>query len=195
MRHARSTARSLGRTSVASEYRQRIQESLENDLDSLQYTYNQHFTVANWNRRFGQIIDAAIFLISGLLVIREVTAGLERDLLIVSLVITAGLSALHRAMKPGEHETEFRESAHAHHDLFKRGRKLHQLDLPSEELTDDEVRSRYDEFYQEYLDLNQSSPDASPFWYRYMKRMKGEERMAEEITTTDEMREALRSKN
>lgn len=176
---------------MTSEYRERIRGSLEEDLDSLQYTYNQHFAVANANRWFGRITDGAIFLISGALLVREVTVGLERWLLITLLLVTATITALHRAMKPGEHETAFRNSAHAHQDLFKRGRTFLQLDLMSDDITDDEARAQYDELLEEYLELNRESPDASSFWYQYTKYVKGEEKMEEEITTTNEKRRAL----
>ena len=176
---------------MTSEYRERIRGSLEEDLDSLQYTYNQHFAVANANRWFGRLTDTAIFIINGALVLREVTVGLERSLLIAALLVTVTITALHRAIKPGEHDREFRDSAHAFHDLFKRGRKFLQLDLMSEDLSDDEAREQYDELLGEYLELNRNSPDASSFWYYYMKYVKGEERMEEEITTTDEKRRAL----
>lgn len=176
---------------MTSEYRERIRGSLEENLDSLHYTYSQHFAVANGNRWFGRFTDAGIFSVSSFLLYREVTVGLERYTLILLLFITAGLSALHRATKPGERETRFRESARAHHDLFKRSRKFLQLDLPSDEISNEKVRERHDALLKEHLELNQTTPDASSFWYYWMKYVKGEDRMKEEITTTQTKRDAL----
>lgn len=168
-----------------------IQEALEGHLDSMQYTYNQHFAVANFNRWLGRFIDFAIFAISSIVVVTKIMATLGDIALILLLLVTAGLSAVHRATKPGEHESEFRESAHEYQDLFKRGRSFILLDLHSDELTDEEAREQYDELFEEYLELNQNSPDASSFWYRYMKYVKGEEQMEEEIATTESKRRVL----
>lgn len=168
-----------------------IQEALEGHLDSMQYTYNQHFAVANFNRWFGRFIDFTIFTISSIVVVTKIMATLGDLSLILMLLVTAGLSAVHRAAKPGEHESKFRESAREYQDLFKRGRNFILLDLHSDKLTDEEVRARYDEFFEEYLELNRNSPDASSFWYRYMKHAKGEEQMEEEITTTVAKRKVL----
>jgi len=60
-----------------------------------------------------------------------------------------------------------------------------------EDLSDEDIRKQYGELFEEYLTLNQQVPDASSLWYRYMKHIKGEDRMAEEVVTTDEKRYAL----
>lgn len=171
--------------------RDALQEQLEHHLDSMHFTYSQHFAVANGNRWFGRLIDASIFTISSAVVITRITASLSEFLLILLLLVTAALSAVHRATKPGEQENRFRESARSYHDLFKRGQDFLKMDLQSDELSDEEVRERYDEFFQEYLTLNRESPDASTFWYLYMKHVRGEDKMEEEITTRDSKRDAL----
>lgn len=168
-----------------------IQQALEGHLDSMHFTYSQHFAVANFNRWLGRAIDFLIFSISAAVVIAKVVASLSDAALIVLLLLTAGLSAFHRSARPGEQETRFRGSAHAYHDLFNRGRSFLQVDLHDESLSDEEIRERYGEFFEEYLGLNQQMPDASSLWYRYMMYIKGEDKMAEEVVTTDEKRYAL----
>ena len=168
-----------------------LQYELEGHLDSIQFTYDQHFTVANFNRWLGRSIDFAIFFISAAVIVGEFVAQLHQGWLISLLLVVAGLSAFHRAMKPGEQEVRFRNSANAYLDLFKRKRDFLRLDLYDEELTDEKVRERYDQLFEEYLDLNRNAPDASSIWYNYMKYVKGEERMEEEIETTDSKRKAI----
>lgn len=171
--------------------RSNIQEELEHHLDSMHFTFDQHFTVANANRWLGRLIDFAIFTISSAVVITRIAANLSEVWLIFLLLLTAGLSAFHRATKPGEQERKFRESAHEYHDLFKRGQEFLRLDLHRDDLTDEEVRERYDQIFDEYRDLNKNSPDASSTWYKYMKYAKGEEQMEEEIKTKESKRKAL----
>jgi hypothetical protein len=175
--------------------RDAIQECLENHLDSLHFTYSQHFAVANANRWLGRIIDVAIFTISGAVVISDIAAALNQLALITLLLTTAGLSAVHRATKPGEQENRFRDSARAHHDRFKRGTDFLRLDLHRDDVTDEEVRARYDEFFEEHLELNREIPAASTFWDQYMKYVRGDDQMEEEIKTLESKREALLGDN
>jgi hypothetical protein len=173
--------------------RDTIEEQLEHHLDSMHFTYSQHFAVANANRWLGRLIDVSIFTISSAVVITRITASLSEFWLIFLLLLTAALSAVHRATKPGEQEKKFRESARSYHDLFKRGQDFLKMDLHSDELSDMDVRERYDALFNEYLELNRESPDASTTWYKYMKYIRGGDQMQEEITTRDSKREALKN--
>lgn len=168
-----------------------IERSAFNKADSLNHTFNQHFLAANTYRWLNRFLDTVLFAASLVLVSQifwTVWPGWTTFVVPVGMALITGYR---RAAKPDKRAERFRKSANQYHSLFDELRDFLMITLPDAELSDEEVRERFEELADRRRELNLESPDAHSIWYYWIKYVRGEETLQEQITTTPEMREAI----
>lgn len=101
------------------------------------------------------------------------------------------ITGYRRAAKPDQRSERFRKSANRHHALFDEFRDFLMVTLPDGSCSDDKVQNRFDKLAEQRRELNIDSPDASSVWYYWIKYVRGEEQLKEQISTTPEMRSAI----
>lgn len=141
-----------------------------------------------WLNRF---LDTLLFALSLLLVSQAVWTVWPGWTLYVLPGIMAVITGYRRAAKPDKRSDRFRTSAKRHHGLFDEFRDFLVITLPSESITDSEVEEMFGELSERRRELNKESPDASSIWYYWIKYVRGEEKLQEQISTTPEMRDAI----
>lgn len=75
--------------------------------------------------------------------------------------------------------------------LFDEFRDFLVVSLPDSSKSNTEIQDRFDELADQRRELNIDSPDASSIWYYWIKYLRGEEKLQEQISTTPEMRKAI----
>lgn len=175
----------------ASTVRDRIEQSSLIKADSLNYTYNQHFLAANVYRWLNRFLDTVLFAASLLLVSQVLWTVWPAWTSFVVPGLMAVITGYRRTAKPDRRSERFRESANHHHALFDEFRDLLMVTLPDASCSDDDVQDRFDELADQRRELNMDSPDASSIWYYWIKYVRGEEKLQEQISTTTEMRKAI----
>jgi hypothetical protein len=171
--------------------RDRIRNSAVIKADSACNTYNQHFLAANFYRWLNRFLDTVLFTASLLLVAQVVWTAWPRWTTITLPLGIAVITGYRRAAKPDKRSARFRKSAKKHHALFDDFRDFLMTTLPSDSVDDDEVKARFEKLSEQRKELNLDSPDASSLWYYWIKYVRGEEKLQEQIGTTPEMREAI----
>lgn len=171
--------------------RDRIRKSAVIKADSACNTYNQHFLAANFYRWLNRFLDTVLFIASLLLVMQVVWEAWPRWTTIVLPLGIAVITGYRRAAKPDQRSARFRESAKKHHALFDDFRDFLMITLPSDSVDDAEIREQFEELSGRRKELNLDSPDASSLWYYWIKYVRGEEKLQEQIDTTPEMREVI----
>ncbi|ELZ22537.1 hypothetical protein C477_04044 [Haloterrigena salina JCM 13891] len=174
--------------------RDRIERSALIKADSLNHTYNQHFLAANFYRWLNRFLDTVLFAASLLLVSQALWTVWPAWTTFAIPGVMAIITGYRRAAKPDQRSERFRKSANRHHALFDELRDFLMVRLPDGSCSDDEVQDRFDELAERRRELNMDSPDASSLWYYWIKYVRGEEKLLEQISTTKEMREAITGK-
>lgn len=171
--------------------RERIRRNTVTKAESVMHTYNQHFLAANFYRWLNRFLDTVLFATSLALatqVIWEVWPFWAMVVLPLGMAVVAGYR---RAAKPDRRAERFRTSANKHHALFDEYRDFLTITLPSETEGDPAIRDQFDELSEQRRELNMESPDASSLWYNWIKYVRGEEKLQQQISTTPEMRDAI----
>jgi hypothetical protein len=171
--------------------RDRIERSALIKADSLNHTYNQHFLAANFYRWLNRFLDTVLFAASLLLVSQALWTVWPAWTTFAIPGLIAIIAGYRRTAKPDERSERFRRSASRHHALFDEFRDFLMVTLPDASFSDDELQDRFDELAERRRELNTEGPDASSVWYYWIKYMRGEEQLQEQITTTPEMRKAI----
>lgn len=171
--------------------RQRIRRNAVTKADSVMHTYNQHFLAANFYRWLNRFLDTVLFTASLALATQVIWEVWPFWATVVLPLGIAVLTGYRRAVKPDRRAERFRMSANKHHAMFDEYRDFLTITLPSETENDAAVRDRFDELSEQRRELNLESPDASSLWYYWIKYMRGEEKLQEQISTTPEMRDAI----
>ncbi|NUC74759.1 hypothetical protein HTZ84_21080 [Haloterrigena sp. SYSU A558-1] len=172
-------------------FRDRIRKNAVIKADSACNTYNQHFLAANFYRWLNRFLDTVLFTASLLLVSQAVWTAWPRWTTIVLPLGMAVITGYRRAAKPDNRAERFRKSAKQHHALFDDYRDFLMVTLPSNRVTDAEIEETSEELSERRKELNLECPDASSLWYYWIKYVRGEEKLQEQISTTPEMREAI----
>ena len=175
----------------SSTVRGRIERSALIKADSLNHTYNQHFLAANFYRWLNRFLDTVLFAASLLLVSQALWTVWPAWTTFAIPGVMAIITGYRRAAKPDQRSERFRESANRHHALFDEFRDFLMVTLPDGSCSDDEVQDQFDELAERRRELNMDSPDASSLWYYWIKYVRGEEKLQEQISTTPEMRKAI----
>ena len=162
-----------------------------NQADSLRVTYKVHFAAANFYRMLSKGLDAVVFAAAAVIVIDTIWRVLPAYYLIIPALLIAGATGYRRGANISERERLFRESAKGYHSLFDEYRDFICITLEVDDIGD--VRNEFNRLGEHRRELNRNMPDAHGLWYRYVK-WKGEDRMNQEISTTDESREAILSR-
>lgn len=170
--------------------RSKLRYRAENKADSICFTYKQHFAAANFYRALSRALDGVMFGAAALILATNFWGVMPNRYIAIPAILIAGITGYRRGTNLGDRAEEFRRSARRYHSLFDEYRDFLTITLSSEELSDEEVRSEFNRLSGDRRQLNQTTPDASSIWYRYIK-WKGEDQVLEEITTTAETREAL----
>lgn len=171
--------------------RDRIGRSALIKADSLNHTYNQHFLAANFYRWLNRFLDTLLFAASLLLVSQALWTVWPAWTAFTLPGVMAIITGYRRAAKPDQRSERFRESANRHHALFDEFRDFLMVTLPDSSCSEDDLQNRFDELAERRRELNIDSPDASCFWYYWIKYVRGEEKLQEQISTTPEMRKAI----
>ncbi|QLG28185.1 SLATT domain-containing protein [Halorarum halophilum] len=174
--------------------RSKLRYRAENKADSICYTYKQHFAAANFYRALSRALDCVMFVAAALILATNFWGVMPNRYIAVPALLIAAITGYRRGTNLEDRTEEFRRSARRHHVLFDEYRDFLMITLAADELSTKELRSEFDRLSDERRDLNQTTPDASEVWYRYVK-WKGEDQILEEITTTPEAREVLSGKN
>jgi len=171
--------------------RDRIERSALIKADSLNHTYNQHFLAANFYRWLNRFLDTVLFAASLLLVSQALWTVWPVWTTFAIPGLMAIITGYRRAAKPDQRSERFRKSANRHHALFDEFRDFLMVTLPDGSCSDDKVQNRFDKLAEQRRELNIDSPDASSVWYYWIKYVRGEEQLKEQISTTPEMRSAI----
>lgn len=171
--------------------RKRIRRNAVTKADSVMHTYNQHFLAANFYRWFNRFLDTVLFAASLALATQVIWEVWPFWAMVVLPLGMAVITGYRRAAKPDRRAERFRKSANRHHALFDKYRDFLTVTLPSDRYTEGEIRERFDELSGERRELNLESPDASSLWYYWIKYVRGEEKLQEQISTTPGMRAAI----
>jgi len=175
----------------ASTVRDRIERSALIKADSLNHTYNQHFLAANFYRWLNRFLDTVLFAASLLLVSQALWTVWPAWTTFATPGLMAIITGYRRAAKPDQRSERFRKSANRHHVLFDEFRDFLVVSLPDSSKSNTEIQDRFDELADQRRELNIDSPDASSIWYYWIKYLRGEEKLQEQISTTPEMRKAI----
>ncbi|WP_330630844.1 hypothetical protein [Halocatena halophila] len=179
----------------ASKVRDRIEQSALIKTDSLNHTYNQHFLAANFYRWLNQFLDTVLFAASLLLVSQVLWTVWPVWISFIVPGLMALITGYRRTAKPDRRSERFRRSAHRHHALFDEFRDFLMVSLPDPSCSDNDVQHWFDELADRRRDLNMDSPDANSVWYYWIKYVRGEQKLQEQISTTPEMRKAIIGRN
>lgn len=171
--------------------RGRIERSALIKADSLNHTYNQHFLAANFYRWLNRFLDTVLFAASLLLVSQVLWTVWPAWTSFAVPGLMAVITGYRRTAKPDQRSERFRESANRHHALFDEFRDFLMVTLPDASCSDSDVQHWFDELADRRRELNMDSPDASSLWYYWIKYVRGEEKLQEQISTTPEMRKAI----
>lgn len=175
----------------ASTVRDRIERSALIKADSLNHTYNQHFLAANFYRWLNRFLDTVLFAASLLLVSQVLWTVWPVWTSFAVPGLMAVITGYRRTAKPDRRSERFRESANRHHALFDKFRDFLMVTLQDSSCSDDDVQHWFDELADRRRELNMNSPDANSVWYYWIKYVRGEEKLQEQISTTPEMRKAI----
>lgn len=159
-----------------------------NKADSLCFTYKQHFAAANFYRSLARLLDVVVFSAAAAILADSFWSFLPNGYILIPPLMIAGITGYRRGVRIGDKAENFRNSAKQYHSLFDEFRDFLHITLETEDL--EAVKSEFDRLSEERRNLNSSTPDAGEIWYRYIK-LKGEEQIKEEISTTPETRGAL----
>ena len=96
----------------------RITERTEEQAVSLWYTYNQHFTAANFYRYLAISIDIGSVGLGGVLTYSLIWNALSMRTMAGLAVLIAVLTGVRAAVRPERQEERIRQSAHKYHRLF-----------------------------------------------------------------------------
>ncbi len=173
-------------------FRDRLEERAQNKAEDTIFTFNQHFLVANFYRFINRASDTALLILSFLLLSTQIMGYLSTQAPVLIALGLATITAYRRSVKPDKRSQAFRESAREYHTLYDEIDEFLKVQIPSDErYSDEEVKSIYDDLIEKRRELNGASPDASQFWYYYLKYIRGEETVVEQTTTKDRIRQIL----
>lgn len=175
----------------AATVRDHIERSALIKADSLNHTFNQHFLAANFYQWLNRFLDTVLFAASLLLVSQVLWTVWPTWTTFAIPGLMAIITGYRRAAKPDQRSERFRESANRHHALFDEFRDFLMVTLPDGSCSDDELQDRFDKLAERRRELNIDSPDANSVWYYWIKYVRGEEKLQEQISTTPEMRNAI----
>lgn len=168
--------------------RDSFRKRAENKADSLCLTYKQHFTAANFYRTLSRFLDVVIFGSASMILADSFWNVLPSGYILIPPIIIAAITGYRRGTRIEDRAENFRRSAKQYHALFDEFRDFLHITLEVDDM--ETVRSEFNRLSDERRNLNASTPDAGEIWYRYVK-MKGEDRIKEEISTTPETRGVL----
>lgn len=162
----------------------------ENKADSICYTYKQHYAAANFYRILSRVLDGVMFAAASLILATNFWGVMPNRYIAAPALLIAAITGCRRGMSLENRAEEFRRSARRHHSLFDEYRDFLAVTLSSGQFPSNKIEDEFERLSDDRRDLNESTPDASGVWYRYIK-WKGEDKIREEITTSPETREAL----
>lgn len=161
------------------ERRDRLRERSMDQVSSTWYTYNQHYTAANFYKFMNIGLSSMIAIIGGILSYGLIWDGLPNWLMISLAVGVSVISGIQLVVEPGEKQDKLHNSAQQYHALFDDLVDFLSLDVPSENKDLDELQEAYEKYRKQREELNQEMPDVSSLWYKYIKITKGSEGMRE----------------
>lgn len=168
----------------------KLQYRAENKADSICYTYKQHFAAANFYRVLSRLLDGTMFAAAALILATNFWGVMPNRYIAVPALLIAAITGYRRGTNLEDRAEAFRRSARRYHALFDEYRDFLTITAISDQLSEAEIEAEFTRLSEDRRHLNMTTPDASEFWYHYI-RWKGEDTIIREITTTRETREAL----
>lgn len=177
---------------------ERVRYRTADQITSAWYTYNQHYSAANFYKFCRYALSIIIITLGSFLTYALVWKTVSNVILIGLAISISVISAIQLVVRPTKKRNELRQSAQKYHVLFDDLVDFFQIRSPSEDTNVDEVVSQYESYKDRRHELNREMPDLSSFWYHYVDKTKNEESMERAFADEAEifvLRQHLRKKD
>lgn len=151
------------------EAHERLRTRVANNMDSLLWTFKQHYKAGDIYGIINQGADVASTILAGILTYSLLWDVYSKSLMAGLAIIIAVISGFKTAARPQRlSEAHFRAGA-AYHRLFDQFRDFVTLDLANKNYGLENMRNDFEELASERRELNENQDDLSSIWYYWLK--------------------------
>lgn len=166
---------------------QGLKQRTLNVTDSVLRTHKSHFEAADTYDKIDTIVNVLVAFFATVVTGSLIWSAVPEIVPILLSLVTAGLSGIKTAFNPGHKARLNNRAGESYLRLFDDFRDFIEIEmLPEEEMTDD-LYHRYIELQERRQDLNNQYPSLHRYWYDRLD----EEKIYDEIETTEEAHERL----
>lgn len=139
---------------------------------SSKYTYDQHYSAANFYKYLDIGMTVTAGILGALLTIGLLWETIDTSWMIVGAISVGCIEGIRLSLSPGERARMLRESAQEYQALFERSLDFLRLQVNRDDAAVDTLAEKYRDLNSERLELNEENPDVSSVWYQYIKLFK-----------------------
>lgn len=164
---------------------QRIENKIEKYLVNLYYTYKQFFFASSIYSYLSVGSDFALIIIGAVLTIGSSASPLPVSVTITLSILVSAISLARAFWNPSGKSSKFHQVGRKYQHLYEDMQDFKDLKLPEmdEEMATDEFETMKDQ----KQDLDEDAPEISNFWYKLMKKWKGDNLLDENEITDREL--------
>lgn len=138
-------------------------------MNGIRYTFKTHYKIAEVYEKGGRVMDLLVAAGTGGLVVALIWEAVSQEALITIAVVVAIISWSQAVLKLGEKSQKHYQAADRHHSLYEEFRDFIKVELPDEEVSNEEKRKRFQALSEKRDQINQLSPRTTNFWYRRIR--------------------------
>jgi len=175
------------------EAHERLRARVANTMDSVLWTYKQHFKAGSIYGILNIGLDGVATLFAGLLTYSLIWGAWSTSTMIALAIGVALISGFKTAARPQKRSVAHYKAANSYQTLFEKFRNYVILDLANEETGLPKMRSKFEELAERRIELNEETADVSSFWYSWLTLSNWVWRKSiyDEVGTSEEATEQL----
>jgi hypothetical protein len=151
------------------EQHERLRTRVANSMDSLLWTYKQHYKAADIYARLDMAANAVSAILAGVLTYSLIWKTVPKMWMVGMAISIAVISGFTTAARPQKRSEAHFDIGGEYHDLFDRFRDYTQLKLANRDYGLECMRGDYEELAGERRRLNKNRGDLSSVWYYWVK--------------------------
>lgn len=151
------------------EAHERLRTRVANKMDSLLWTYKQHYKAGGVYAGINKAADISSTVLAGVLTYALIWEVFSIPVMTVLAVGIAVISGFKTAARPQKQSEDHYRAAAAFQRLFDEFRDFTTLDLADKDYGLENMREDFEELAAERRELNENQEDISSIWYYWLK--------------------------
>jgi hypothetical protein len=152
------------------EQHERLRSRVANNMDSLLWTFKQHYTAGDIYSRIDIGITALSAVLAGILTYSLIWENaMSVDWMVGITISIAVLTGFSTAARPQKRAEAHFDAGGEYHDLFERFRDYTQIKLADKDYGLESMETEYRRLAEERREMNKNRQDLSSIWYYWLK--------------------------